>query len=88
MALDDQEHDTAVTTENSQLKELKGQVMELTEQVAALTKHFQRNYPNRQRVRDDRHCFMCGLPGHLAKDCHQGNGNGASALGNRHPCHQ
>ena len=40
LALDDQKSTTAVTTENSQLKELKGQVMELTEQVAALmTRH-------------------------------------------------
>ena len=37
MALDDQEHAAAVTTENGQLKELKEQVTELTERVAALT---------------------------------------------------
>ena len=43
--------------------------------------HVQRDCPARNHL-----CFTCGQPGHLSRNCwHQGNEQGASALGSRRP---
>ena len=59
MALDGQEQMAAVTADNSQLRQLEGQIVALTEQVATLT--INRGAPVR--------CFRCNSIGHLQSNC-------------------
>ena len=96
MALGDSGHMVAVMPENaSELEQLKEQVEKLTEMVAAIpvcqkrakrrcyhcrhTGHLQRDCPFRD------HCFTCGQPGQIGKNCRQGNDQGASVKGSRRP---
>jgi len=101
MAVDEQEKTTAaVSTRATEFDELKTQMQQLTEQVAALTtkqkpsEGAQRCYYCKQPGHTQRYCpvrranqrcFTCGRPGHLARDCWQGNDQGMPVWGNRHP---
>ena len=97
-----QEQTAAITSEEPEVFKLWAQVLQLIEQVAALnlqhkeddsrlrfnynqSGHTQRNCPDRRR---ERRCFTCGRLGHIAKECWQGNGRGASARGSKHPLYQ
>ena len=44
--------------------------------------HTQRNCPDR---RQERRCFACGRPGHIARERWQGNSRGMSTKGSRRP---
>lgn len=53
------------------------------------TGHVQRDCPfRRNRDFESRRCFICNRPGHIARQCRQGNGQGVSAGGSRHPNQQ
>ena len=91
---------TAAPTPPSEVDQLKTQITQLKEQVAALTVkqssnkcyfycnqlgHTQRRCPTRFM---NQRCYRCNRPGHYARDCWQGNDQGMSARGCRHPSHQ
>ena len=99
------EQSAAVTNTSaipSEVDQLKTQITQLTEQVAALTTSQKSERPKRcfycnqlghtQRSCPTRfasqRCYICNRPGHYAKDCWQGNGRGMSARGRRHPLYQ
>ena len=104
MVVDEQAQAATITTSTipSEMDELKTQITQLTEQVAALRVRQKSGGPKRcfycnhightQRscpVRlTNQRCFICNRPGHLARDCWQGNGRGMSARGNSHPSYQ
>ena len=93
---------TATSTTPSEVDQLKTQITQLTEQVAALTTKQKNERPKRcfccnqlghiQRNCPTRftsqRCYICNRPGHYAKDCWQGNDRGMSARGRRHPLYQ
>lgn len=97
MTLEEKETKVAVVQPEVQaVDELRQQIAALTDQVAALTTkprmircfnchqmgHVQRNCPQL------RSCYTCGRKGHLAWDCRQGNGRGASRMGQGRPQRQ
>ena len=105
MTVSEQEQAAAMHTVQQSPREvddLKMQITELTEQVAALTAqqksagHKCCFYCNKlghtQRNYPGRptsqRCYICNRPGHLARQCWQGNGRGMFARGNRHPRYQ
>ena len=49
------------------------------------TGHIQRECSNRRQGAETRRCFICDKRRHLAKDCQQGNNQGVSVKGSRHP---
>ena len=90
---------TTAPTPPSEVDQLKTQITQLTEQVAALTVkqssnkrfycnqlgHTQHSFPTRFI---NQRCYRCNRPGHYVRDCWQGNDQGISARGHRHPSHQ
>ena len=105
MAVSEQEQAAAMTVAPQSPREvddLKTQITELTEQVAALTARQKNGGPKRcfycnklghtQRSCPERptsqRCYICNRPGHFARQCWQGNGRGMSARGSRHPRYQ
>jgi len=100
MAVNEQERTTAaVSTHTTEFDELKTQMQQLSEQVAALTTrpknettqhcYYCKQPGHTQRYcpvrRANQRCFTCGRPGHLARDCWQGNDQGMPVWGSRRP---
>ena len=102
VTVSEQEQTAAMHTVHKSPREvdnLKMQITELTEQVAALTAQQNSAGPKRcfycnklghtQRNCPGRpasqRCYICNRPGHLVRQCWQGNGRGMFARGNRHP---
>ena len=100
MAVNEQEISTAaVSTRATEFDELRSQMQQLTEQVAALTtisksgstQHcYYCKQPGHTQCycpvrRANQRCYTCGRPGHLARDCWQGNDQGMSVWGSRRP---
>ena len=98
MAINEQEKTTAaLSTWATEFDELRSQMQQLTEQVAALTTksksgstqhcYYCKQPGHIQRYcpvgRANRRCYTCGRPGHLARDCWQGNDQGISVWGSR-----
>ena len=89
----------AVSTRATEFDKLRSQMQQLTEQVAALTTksksgNIQHCYHCKQARahqhycpvrRANQRCYTCNRPGHLARDCWQGNNQGMSVWGSRHP---
>ena len=105
MAVSEQEQAAAMTVAPQspcEVDDLKTQITELTEQVAALTARQKNGGPKRcfycnklghtQRSCPERptsqRCYICNRQGHFARQCWQGNGRGMSARGSRHPRYQ
>ena len=65
MAISEQEHTAAIPEDPSELQQLRKQVQNLTEHVAALTT--QRHDERKQQPY--RCCFKCNQPGHLQRNC-------------------
>lgn len=84
MTMEHQEQIATVPENESEVRKLNEKIIELTEQVAALTTrkqvsrcytcneggHVQRDCPYRRRGRgDSRRCYNCGRVGHLERNC-------------------
>ena len=105
MTVGQQEQAAATNTMHQFFREvddLKMQITELTEQVAALTAQQKNGGPKRcfycNKLGHTQHncpgrptsqrCYICNRPGHFARQCWQGNGQGMFTRGNRHPRYQ